>query len=211
MFGFRRAPALALATFCLAGGCEKKTPAAPPAASRGLPPLGDDSEVPRPGAQSRLVHAPTGEAAALAPGHPPMGEGAGLPPGHPPTGAAAEPAPFDPKLTIDGVLRLDDKVKDKVAGGETIFLVARAADPSGAPGPILAVKKLTAGRWPLAFSLDGRDAMMVGTKLSGRVVVSARVDKDGDAITKNPGDVVGSSRPVEVPASKVVITLDSVL
>jgi hypothetical protein len=118
--------------------------------------------------------------------------------------------PFDPKTVIAGVLRLDDKVKSKVAAGDVIFLVARGAEP-GAPGPVLAVKKLTVASWPLPFSLDGRDAMVAGTTLHGKVVISARVDKDGDAISKNPGDVTGTSRPVEVPTDRVVITLDTVL
>ena len=53
--------------------------------------------------------------------------------------------------------------------------------------------------------------MVSGTKLHGKVVVTARVDKDGDAISKNPGDVTGVSRAVDVPAAKVVVTLDTVL
>jgi cytochrome c-type biogenesis protein CcmH len=139
-----------------------------------------------------------------------------MPAGHPPIGdspseAAPAPTAFDPQSVISGVLRLDDKVKAQVAAGDTIFLVARAADAAGAPGPILAVKKLSAGGWPLAFSLDGRDAMTAGTKLAGKVIVSVRVDKDGDALTKNAGDVTGVSRPLDVPAQKVVITLDTTL
>ena len=112
---------------------------------------------------------------------------------------------------IAGVLRLDDKVKAKVSDGDTIFLVARQADAAGGPGPILAVKKLTATKWPMSFQLDGRDAMMTGTSLSGKVVVGVRVDKDGDALTKNPGDVTGTSRAIDVPSEKIVVTLDTVL
>ena len=46
--------------------------------------------------------------------------------------------------------------------------------------------------------------MIAGTKLAGKVMVTVRVDKDGDAMTKNPGDVTGQSKPVEPPAKKVV-------
>jgi hypothetical protein len=207
MFASRRALALTLAIVSLAFGCEKKaaapSTATPSAASHGLPPLPDNPAGAAAAGAPHPTHAPTGEAPALPPGHPAVGEGAGMPSDH--------PAPFDPNAVIEGVLRLDDKVKDKVEKGQTLFLVARVADPSGAPGAILAVKKLTVGQWPQPFKLDGHDAMMVGTQLSGLVIINARVDKDGDAITKNPGDVVGTSRPVEVPASKVVLTLDSVL
>jgi hypothetical protein len=145
-------------------------------------------------------------------GMPPGHEG--MPPGHPdidPQAATPGEIQFDPKSVVAGVLRLDDKVKSKVKEGDTVFLVARQADAAGGPGPILAVKKLTATKWPMPFQLDGRDAMMTGTALGGKVVVTVRVDKDGDAITKNPGDVTGASRAIEVPADKVVVTLDTVL
>lgn len=99
-------------------------------------------------------------------------------------------------------------MKSKVAPGDVIYLVARSADK---PGPPLAVKRMTVSTWPLAFQLDARDAMMEGTQMSGKVVVSARVDKDGDAMTKNPGDVTGTTRAVEPPNAKVVLTLDTPL
>jgi hypothetical protein len=98
-----------------------------------------------------------------------------------------------------------------VSPGDTFFLVARGAAEGGAPGPVLAVKKLTAGAWPLAFQLDSRDAMMAGTSLKGKVVVNVRVDKDGDAMTKNPGDVTGVTKPISPPMQKVVVTLDTLL
>ena len=78
---------------------------------------------------------------------------------------------------------------------------SRASYEEGATGAgtPLAVKKLTADKFPLKFSLDSRDAMLAGTTLAGKVVVTVRVDKDGDAITKNPGDVTGQTKPVEPP------------
>jgi hypothetical protein len=204
----RALTALVLVAALPSGGCEKK-PAAPPPPSTGLPPLAATPGIPK----DHPEHEPS---AALPADHPAM------PPGHPSVGGAGEGAidpnattpgdiPFDPKAVVSGVLRLDDKVKGKVASGDVIFLVARGADPSGAPGPVLAVKKLVASKWPLPFELDARDAMVSGTKLHGKVVVTARVDKDGDALTKNPGDITGTSRALELPADKVVVTLDTVL
>jgi hypothetical protein len=155
-------------------------------------------------------HPPT--AGELPAGHP------ALPPGHVPIDNKIDPnaatpgnVDFDPKSVISGVLRLDDKLKSKVKEGDAIFLVVRQHDPSGAKGPILAVKKLNASKWPALFQLDNRDAMMAGTKLTGKVVVGVTVDKDGDAITKNPGDITGVSQPLDVPADKVVVDLDTLL
>jgi hypothetical protein len=199
----RRALPLAFALAFAACKSKAEPPTAPPSAA--LPPLSEPAAAAPPG--DRPVHPPSGSAPAMP----------AMPPGHPPVmpGAEEQESPgdiaFDPKAVVNGVLRLDDKVKSKVAEGDVIFLVARGASPTGEPGPVLAVKKLTASKWPLNFTLDARDAMVSGTKLHGKVIVTARVDKDGDAISKNPGDVTGSSRPVEVPAEKVVITLDTVL
>ncbi len=52
--------------------------------------------------------------------------------------------------------------------------------------------------------------MIAGTQLTGDVVVIARYDQDGDAISKQPGDVLGQLH-VTVPAENVVLTLDNVL
>jgi hypothetical protein len=63
----------------------------------------------------------------------------------------------------------------------------------------------------MAFQLDSRNAMVVGTVLKAPVVLNVRVDKDGDAITKNPGDVTGSLTVKALPAEKIVLALDTVL
>jgi hypothetical protein len=208
MFSARRV-SLLLLCFTVAA-CEKKTDAPASAAPPpGMPPL--TGMPPAATNKDKPEHPPTGQMdphnhQGLPPGHPTVPEGnidpAETTPGN---------IPFDPKTVISGVLRLDDKVKAKVKDGDVVFLTARQADPTGAPGAIVAVKKLTAAKWPMQFQLDGRDAMMTGTKMSGKVVITVRVDKDGDAITKNPGDVTGVSRALELPSDKVVVTLDTVL
>ena len=43
------------------------------------------------------------------------------------------------------------------------------------------------------------------------VSLQVRVDKDGDAITKNPGDVVGAVTLKTLPAEHLALTLDQVL
>jgi hypothetical protein len=226
MSSFRRGASIALASGALLFvACNKKDNAAPPPPS-GIPPL-DQPATAGTAPTDHPVHPPTevgGDNAALPPGHPQ------LPPGHPPMGNAAGggeaggAAPsgafagttpggdFDPKTVLAGVIKLDGKVKSKVAAGDTIFVVARRYEEGATgPGTPLAVQKLTVGAWPLKFSLDSRDAMIAGTSLAGKVVVTVRVDKDGDAITKNPGDVTGQSKPVEPPKKDVVVALDTVL
>lgn len=159
------------------------------------------------------------------PGLPPASAGASASGGdrvHPPT-STAMPAdhaqalrgrseqPTDsppPTPAIRGSLNLADNVKAKVPAGGTIFLIARGILPTGGPGPVLAAKRLTVGAWPQPFELSANDVMLAGMSLQGKVVLGARVDQDGDAMTKQAGDVEGISAPVEVPATGVVVLLD---
>jgi cytochrome c-type biogenesis protein CcmH len=203
MFGKGRVLAVLLAGLPLVGACDKKSEPAKPVPSAGLPPLDDKG-----------LAAPLGEHPEHAPTAANPHEGMNLPPGHPSLPGAGEPEgatpgdiPFDPKTVVSGTLQLDPKVKSQVKEGDVIYLVARAADQ---PGPPLAVKRMVAGKFPMSFELDGRDAMMAGTKLAGKVTINVRVDKDGDAMTKNPGDVTGQ-KTVELPAQKIVLNLDTVL
>ena len=217
MSRFRRGAQIALAFSAsfFANACDKKQEAAAPP-SAGMPPI-DQPPAAAPTAGDRPVHPPTtGGDTALPPGHPPLGAD------HPATMGGATPSgafggttpggTFDPKTVLAGVIKADGKVKDKISAGDVLFVVARRYEEGATgPGTPLAVQKLTVDKFPIKFSLDSRDAMLAGTALSGKVVVTARVDKDGDAITKNPGDVIGQSKPVEPPKKDVVVSLDTVL
>jgi hypothetical protein len=214
MSSFRRGACVAIASAALFIACDKKSDQAPPPPS-GIPPLDQPTTQAAP-PSDHPVHAPTAPGdETLPPGHPPM------PAGHPPLGGAQPSGAFggttpggdfDPKTILSGVIKVDGKIKDKIASGDTVFVVARRYEEgSTAPGTPLAVQKLTVGAWPLKFSLDSRDAMFAGTAMTGKIIVTVRVDKDGDAMTKNPGDVTGQSKPVEPPKKDVVVSLDTVL
>ena len=49
-----------------------------------------------------------------------------------------------------------------------------------------------------------------GTGFAGDVVVTARYDQDGDALSKQPGDVSGEVKAT-IPADKLDLALDTVL
>ncbi len=169
----------------------------------GHPPVGGAAQQPSGG-----MPAPSGGMPA---GHPPVGDtaqaGGTMPAGHPPAG---EPkGAIDPSQRITGTIELSPALKDKVKPGDAIFLSVRQ-DQGGAPGPLVAVDKLTAGAWPLKFDIDGSKAMSGGSSFVGKVFVVVRVDKDGDAMTKQPGDVTGQVA-VTIPAKAAVVKLDKVL
>jgi hypothetical protein len=136
-----------------------------------------------------------------------MPPGMGMPTGHPDAGLGNLPTP--PSGEITGEIRVADAVKDKVGVGDTIFVMARNA----ATGSLIAVIKVQVGpTFPVPFKLTGGDIMHSQTSLAGKVRVEARVDKDNDAMTKNPGDVVGETKElVSIPASGVVVVLENTL
>jgi hypothetical protein len=120
--------------------------------------------------------------------------------------------PIDPTHHIRGVIKLDPKAKAHMKAGTALFVFAKLPDASGQPvGPPLAVQKLAwGGSNELAFELSERNAMMAGTELTGEVIVTAHYDQDGDAKTKDPGDVLGQMR-VKIPADAVNLMLDTVV
>jgi len=118
---------------------------------------------------------------------------------------------IDPNHRVTGTIKPHAKAKDRIAAGGAIFVVVKKAGPDGAPvGPPLAVDRLTWTKDELKFSMTDAQSMIAGTEVSGDVVVTARYDQDSDAISKQPGDVVGTAR-VKVPADNVNIVLDDIL
>lgn len=119
--------------------------------------------------------------------------------------------PIDPSHHVAGVIELRRSAAGKAKPGTAVFVVVKQVDASGRPaGPPLAVEKLT---WPasghLPFRLTEADAMLAGLQLTGKVVIVAHYDQDGDALTKQPGDLLGQARAT-VPADHVRLYLDQV-
>jgi hypothetical protein len=124
-------------------------------------------------------------------------------------GNGAPAAPVDPSKSISGIVQLAPSLKGSVGPSDVLFLSVRQ-DQGGMPGSILAVDRLPAKDFPVAFHIDGSKAMSPGTEFSGKAIVIARVDKDGDAMTHNPGDLEGKTTAV-VPAKHIVVTIDKVI
>lgn len=140
-----------------------------------------------------------------------MGQQAGVDP------SAMGLAPPDPERAIDpnkylkGTIKPTAETKDVVPKGAVIFLSVKRADASGQPtGAPLAVKRLRLSTWPLWFQLTEEDAMVSGTQFDGEVVITAWADQDQDAMSKTPGDVLGTVK-AKIPANDLVLELDTVL
>jgi len=119
-------------------------------------------------------------------------------------------SPPDEAHTIAGTIVLPPAHRGKVARGDVMFLAARRTGGPPGPGSMIAVQKLVAGDFPMPFAISSRDAMIPGIPFEGRLSITVRVDKDGDAMTRRKGDVFGQAENVKIGARAVVITLDKV-
>jgi hypothetical protein len=119
--------------------------------------------------------------------------------------------PVDASKFLKGAIKGTPITEPKMARGGVIFISVRKAGPDGNPvGAPIAVERLTIGGWPTPFELTEANAMIGGTGFSGDVVIMARYDQDGDALSKSPGDVTGQAKAT-IPADKLTVVLDTVL
>lgn len=109
---------------------------------------------------------------------------------------------------ISGSITIDPKLKSKFNNQAALFIIARPAGAAG--GPPLAVKKIDRPVFPLAFTLGAESVMMQGQPFAGKMNLSVRLDKDGNAMTRDPGDLVGEYKknPVTVGVKDIDIVID---
>jgi hypothetical protein len=119
--------------------------------------------------------------------------------------------PIDASKFLAGTVNVPAASQGKIPAGAPIFLSVRPADASGNPaGTPIAVDKLVAtGSWPISFRITEAQAMVQGTAFGGPVVITARFDQDGEARSKQPGDISGIVKAT-IPADGLAITLDTV-
>lgn len=152
-----------------------------------------------PAAQKQvMVEAQKTPAAPVSPQQPPAA-------GSPHSGA---PVNMDAPI-VDGTLELGTEQKKMDFKGWTIYVLVRLVDQ---PAPPLAVTRLPVDKFPVSYSLTNAN-LMVGEapKAGAKILIEARLDKDGDPISKNPGDVYGfSQKPLGVGDHNAKVVLDQI-
>jgi cytochrome c-type biogenesis protein CcmH len=110
---------------------------------------------------------------------------------------------------ITGEVSLAPALKDKVAPGDTVYILARRATGPRMP---LAVYRTQAGKLPTQFRLDDSMAMDPSTPLSqaGELRIEARISKSGDAMAR-PGDLSGELSPVKPGTQGLKLKIDKVI
>ena len=156
--------------------------------------------------------------AERAPKDPAMAARGAPPPGVPgatpgmrgaPPGMAAAPAGAEAGgEPIQGRIVLSGELAPRVPKDAVLFLIARTSDA----GPPVAVKRIPDPVFPLDFEIGPGDRMMEGIPFTGPFQLTARVDADHNAATRNPGDLQGQSRERVPPGARdVELVIDQVL
>jgi len=136
-----------------------------------------------------------------------MGRRGAPPPAGSGAAAASTPAASDGE-PIRGRIVLAPELADRVPASAVLFLIARA----GEGGPPTAVKRVASPRFPLEFELGPDDRMIETMPFAGPFRLSARVDADGSATSRNPGDLRGEAAGRVAPgATGVELVIDEIL
>ncbi len=91
-------------------------------------------------------------------------------------------------LNIQGTVRVSKGLKNKIKDNAVLFLFARSMEIKR--GPPLAVKRIPEIKMPLKFNLGPQDVMFPGANFEGPMVLTGRIDADGDA-RAGAGDIEG--------------------
>ena len=127
----------------------------------------------------------------------------------PPPGAPPAPAAGSTGGTISGTIVLAPARRADVTPNDVVYLAARRiSDNPKARGSLIAVKRFSASSFPIEVTLGPGDMMFKNGAFEGELTLSARVDKDGDPMTRRKGDVFGSLDRVKVGSTGVAIPLD---
>lgn len=129
---------------------------------------------------------------------------------HPGPGAAPAPARPAEVAGDDGTAAFEGGVSGTVtlaAGvspppGAVLFLIART--PGGNGGPPTATRKIVSPTFPRAFTLGPADVMM-GGPFPAAVTVQARLDSDGNPMTREATDLVAAWPDEVAPGQRGIV------
>lgn len=110
-------------------------------------------------------------------------------------------------LIVSGRLELGPEQGKRDFKEFTVYIIAKYANR---PGPPVAVSRYLRAAFPMEFQLDEENLMTPGfPSPDQKLVIEARLDRDGNAMSKEAGDVYGfTSAPITVGSKGISILLD---
>ncbi|MHB0969057.1 MAG: c-type cytochrome biogenesis protein CcmI/CycH [Thermoanaerobaculia bacterium] len=118
---------------------------------------------------------------------------------------AAQPAAASGAKQVSGSLILHESLVGKVAPGSVIYVILRPAGVES--GSALAVARLQTGSFPAQFTVGDLQSMG-GQPLPDRVRVEARIDGDGNPMSRSADDPFGYAENVAIGATDVKIVMN---
>lgn len=137
----------------------------------------DPAELPQEPDLRRIFPAPEPTQAA-----PPMGMGSGA------AGSASGDGAVSPSAGAVVRGRVDLAEGLQPGPGAVLFVIARKQGVQA--GPPLAVARIGEPRFPQVFELGQDQVMIPGLRFEGPLSITARLDSDGNAMTRDPADPV---------------------
>jgi len=102
---------------------------------------------------------------------------------------------------IEGTIELAPEFVGSVPPNAVVFLMAR----SPANGSLVAAKRISNPRFPLAFAIGSDDSMSAASEFEGPLLITVRIDADGNATTRDVGDLLGSATESHGPGDRGVV------
>lgn len=131
-----------------------------------------------------------------------------LPPAPSPRGGRGAPPVASSSEPLRGTVRLAPGLESSVPSGAILFLIARP----GTAGPPLAVVRVPRPEFPFEFSIGPEDRMIEAMPFAGPLRITARVDADGNATSRSPGDLQGAAAGAHQPGDvEIEVLIDEVL
>jgi hypothetical protein len=116
-------------------------------------------------------------------------------------GSAASGASAGSAEAIHGTIEISAALAAQAPSSATLFVIARGEQ---AGGPPLAVRRFVSPVLPLAFELGPEHVMIQGMSFEGNIRLTARLDGDGNAMTRDPGDLAGEAAELVQPGARGV-------
>ncbi len=151
---------------------------------------------------SALATAGSETVATVEPAAPPVAR-PGSDPASNPHSFPADRSNLSNAALLSGTISLDPSISQSPGARVTVFLIARTGEGKG---QAVLARRMVVESFPIEFSLSAADSMMAGKRPAG-VSLEARIDLDGDAMTREPGSPTARAGSVAMGSSNVVLTL----
>lgn len=104
---------------------------------------------------------------------------------------------------ITGRIEVAPELAGSLPAGAILFVIAR---PEGAVGgPPLAVLRIPEPEFPVAFEIGPGDVMIPSMRFAGPIALTARLDSDGNAMTRAGSDLSSPAAPPAEPGTTGVV------